>query len=401
MLNVLLVDDEPYIREGLKVLIDWEKFDYHVAGEAKNAFEAIEILKKQSFDLIFIDIRMPKMNGIELANYIRKQVSTSVYIVFLTGYLDIDYVNSAFKLNAVQYIQKPVQPEQLEEILKVVRAKKEQQRNEEKFNKKSRKDLREYYLLELLHGTKNQDNISYLQMLFRGERTFYYIHFQFYAKQEQSKEDTVHYVSSIKNRIKTDLKEKSFYVITNIGSQQEYAMGLITTGQFLQERKESIYEYVDEVLEELNEISNLKIVVRIGKQVDDISKINESYIDSMNAIPYMLKSKEIPLELRLRSYLEAHYMDNITLKSLSEKFYVNTAYLGQFFKKHNGVFLKDYLNSIRVKKAQELLKNTSLKIYQVAENVGFQSADSFITAFSKETGLTPQKYRLSKENNEQ
>ena len=162
----------------------------------------------------------------------------------------------------------------------------------------------------------------------------------------------------------------------------------------LAENRVSIYEMVDRMLRDLSEVTVLKVVARVGKAVNDISKLNESYKDCIESNPYSLHNKDIPLEIRLNTYLHAHYMENITLKSLSEQFYVNTAYLGQFFKKHNGVLLKEYLNSIRVQKAAQLLESSSLKIYQIADKVGFQSADSFITSFSKEMGVTPQKYRM-------
>ena len=399
MLKVLIVDDEPFIREGLKVLIQWEKEGYHIVGEAKNAFEAIELLQQESFDLIFIDIRMPKMNGIELSHYIREKLLSDVYIIFLTGYLDIDYVNSAFQVKAVQYLQKPIQPEVLVDILKMIRGKLEQKKADEKIRLKTAKDLKEYYLVELVHGVKNLDNIRYLNLLFRGEGDIYYVHLKFYYNEKYKKQsnDYNEEFLKVKKRFKAILQERAYQVISHVGGQQEYALGYIATGKILQNLKLSIYEIVDRILEGLPKITEMKVIAHIGKKVEDISKLRESYQDAINAIPYDLNGRNVPLEIRLNSYLQAHYMENITLKSLSETFYVNTAYLGQFFIKHNGVYLKDYLNSIRVKKAAELLVNTPLKIYQVAESVGFQSADSFICAFSKEIGLTPQKYRMMRE----
>lgn len=398
MLKVLIIDDEPFIREGLKVLIQWEKEGYEIAGEAKNAYEAIELLQHESFDLIFIDIKMPKMDGIELSRYIREKLLSDVYIIFLTGYLDIEYVNSAFKVKAIQYLQKPVQPEVLIDTLKLIRGKLEQKRAEEKKRLKNAKDLKEYYLVELVQGVKNLDNIRYLHMFFRREGEIYYVHFIFYCKDRDKKQgcNINDEFLEVKKLFKTKLKERAHHVISHVGGQQEYALGVIVTGKMLQNSHLSIYEIVDITLEELPKLTSLKVVAQIGKKVEDISKLAESYQDALNAIPYSPKSRNVPLELRLSSYIQAHYMENITLKSLSETFYVNTAYLGQLFKKNNGIYLKDYLNSIRVQKAAELLESTSLKIYQVAESVGFQSTDSLISAFSKELGITPQKYRMMK-----
>mgnify|MGYP000798365077 CR=1 FL=1 len=65
MLKVLLVDDEPFILQGIKVIIDWEKEGFEIVGTAGNGSEAVEFLKSNPVDLILADIKMPVMNGLE------------------------------------------------------------------------------------------------------------------------------------------------------------------------------------------------------------------------------------------------------------------------------------------------------------------------------------------------
>ena len=394
MLNVLIVDDEPYIREGLKVLIDWEKEGFSIKGEAKNAFEAIELVQQEHYDLMFIDIKMPKMNGIELSRFIREQLHKRIEFIFLTGFLDIEYINAAFQLRAIQYLQKPILPDQLINLLKSIRKGLEQKNSEESTKNRSHVDLLEYYLLEISNGIRSEENLRFLRKLFRGEKTIHYVKLSFFGNEIDEANLFNEQFNSLKMKCKNHIANHPYYVITQIGSLFENALGLIITGSMLAENRVSIYEMVDRMLRDLSEVTVLKVVARVGKAVNDISKLNESYKDCIESNPYSLHNKDIPLEIRLNTYLHAHYMENITLKSLSEQFYVNTAYLGQFFKKHNGVLLKEYLNSIRVQKAAQLLESSSLKIYQIADKVGFQSADSFITSFSKEMGVTPQKYRM-------
>ena len=66
MLKVLLIDDEPFILQGLKVLVDWEEEGFVVAGTAANGWEALDILQVQQADLIISDVKMPGMGGLEL-----------------------------------------------------------------------------------------------------------------------------------------------------------------------------------------------------------------------------------------------------------------------------------------------------------------------------------------------
>lgn len=88
-----------------------------------------------------------------------------------------------------------------------------------------------------------------------------------------------------------------------------------------------------------------------------------------------------------------NYAQNLTLKSLSQKYYVNSAYLGQMFKKKYGVSFRDYLNNIRLEQAAMLLISTSDKVYTVARAVGYQDLDYFIERFIAAKGCTPSNYR--------
>jgi len=88
-----------------------------------------------------------------------------------------------------------------------------------------------------------------------------------------------------------------------------------------------------------------------------------------------------------------HYMDKLSLKFLSEKYYINSAYLGQIFKKQYKVSFKDYLNSYRIEKAAELLKRSNDKVYNIAEKVGYNNTDYFINKFVQVKEKTPMQYR--------
>ena len=88
-----------------------------------------------------------------------------------------------------------------------------------------------------------------------------------------------------------------------------------------------------------------------------------------------------------------NYAMNLTLKDLSEKYYVNSAYLGQMFRKKYNLFFKDYLNNYRMEKASQLLLRTDKKIQQIAEEVGYNDLDYFVNRFIQVKGCTPAKFR--------
>jgi two-component system response regulator YesN len=92
--------------------------------------------------------------------------------------------------------------------------------------------------------------------------------------------------------------------------------------------------------------------------------------------------------------VKENYKTGITLKALSKKYFVNSAYLGQIFQKQFGMSFKDYLNNYRMEQASALLLRTDKKIYEVAEEVGFHDLDYFINRFILVYGCTPTKFRM-------
>ena len=91
--------------------------------------------------------------------------------------------------------------------------------------------------------------------------------------------------------------------------------------------------------------------------------------------------------------ISEHYAENLTLKEMSRKFFVNSAYLGQMFKKKHGISFKEYLNNYRIEQAAELLLRTDKRIYEIAEAVGYHDLDYFINRFISAKGCTPSRFR--------
>ncbi len=91
--------------------------------------------------------------------------------------------------------------------------------------------------------------------------------------------------------------------------------------------------------------------------------------------------------------IKENYSQNLTLRELSQKYFVNSSYLGQIFRKKYGVSFKDYLCEYRIDKAAHNLITTDKKIAMIAEEVGYKDLDYFITKFIEKKGMAPAKYR--------
>lgn len=117
MAKILIVDDEEKTRQGLADYVDWEKLGIDGVKTAGNSEEAIKLCARFVPDIILSDIRMPGMNGIELCTYIKEQIP-DCEIIFLSGYADKEYLKAAIELNAVSYVEKPVDIEEIEATIR-------------------------------------------------------------------------------------------------------------------------------------------------------------------------------------------------------------------------------------------------------------------------------------------
>ncbi len=115
-LRVMVVDDEAPARNRLIDLLhdSMEKIPVQLAGEASNGLEALELLQTGHTDVVLLDIRMPQMDGIELAQHLLK-LPVPPAIIFTTAY-DV-YAIQAFELHAVDYLLKPIRQTRLQEAL--------------------------------------------------------------------------------------------------------------------------------------------------------------------------------------------------------------------------------------------------------------------------------------------
>lgn len=112
-MHLLIADDDDYTRNGLMESIDWNKYGISEVTQARDGAEALQIAVRRQPDIVLTDIRMPKLNGIEFAEQLAEKCG-ECKLLFMSGYLDTDYLKSAIKLAAVDYIEKPIKLPELE-----------------------------------------------------------------------------------------------------------------------------------------------------------------------------------------------------------------------------------------------------------------------------------------------
>jgi len=130
MNRVFIIDDEPLIRRALKRLLERNETSLTIVGEAGNGVEALQKLEHMDVDILFLDIRMPQMDGFELLHRL-SATEKAVKTIILTAYRDFDYAAKAIEYGAFGYLVKPIDERKLLEMITKVSDKIEQERRDE------------------------------------------------------------------------------------------------------------------------------------------------------------------------------------------------------------------------------------------------------------------------------
>lgn len=521
MINILIVDDEPFIRQGLKILINWNFYGYNIIGEASNGNEAIKFVEKNKVDLIISDIKMPEMDGLGLAKSIYEKYNGKIKCIMLSGYYEFEYAKKAIKYGVKEYILKPIQREELIGILISLKEEYEKEREFDRIKAKNEKVIYEGYLNKILCNNYSEDDINYVNKYLIYKKYLRYINIEIYSD-ENSEEIRTCSKLEVYNKLRQWVGEKNYYNIVYdiIKEDKIEGIGLIFSSVLAEELGINEQQYIDEVKKLLNSSNEYTCRLLIGKKVETLNEIGISYnslymikilqnntnkkyifyydyIDNKKSIDYNLinknidkliksiedsdvvkiencidmfyrafnkdtnnlkiikiyidyllcnliniikeltsnKNKDKALEyinvelfnkiitsgnagdlkkfcVEVSTYIRdlrnssmhnilalidkevnENYMKPLTLKYLSEKYYLNTAYLGQIFKKNYNKSFKDHLNYYRIEKASLMLKRSNEKIYKIAEDVGYNNTDYFISKFVQIKGITPLQYR--------
>ena len=142
--SVLLVDDEEEVFQVIMKKLDWEGMGFRIAGYARNGVEALEMAEELSVDVVMTDIKMPYMDGLTLCRKLKEQYQKIKVIIF-SGFDEFEYAREAIKIEAEEYILKPINANELREVFERIKNNLDKELDE----KRNIDKLREYYLESL------------------------------------------------------------------------------------------------------------------------------------------------------------------------------------------------------------------------------------------------------------
>ncbi|MCB2355871.1 response regulator transcription factor [Clostridium estertheticum] len=397
MYKLLIADDEPRIRRGLRNALDWNEINIEVVGEAEDGEIALSQTEKLKPDIIFLDICMPFLNGLELIKKLNEKDHNCI-IIIITGYDEFEYMHEALKLKTFDYLLKPVPKEVL--IDTVNKAIQEIRKNEEKKVYLDWADRRLDENFDMLKQAflNNWLNGSYEYVEILNELKFFKYNFdadievvvikvierlnhEVYSKNWDREllnfalsNVTLELMRKVKPEITYTDEDSNIVIISNVMNAYDWL-------NIANEIENKIYYYL-----------HFTVIIEHKRSLSGISGVKNTYNEIIVSIDKIAAYK--PIVLLATRYIDTNYnVNDLSLGDVADKFNLSSSYLSKLLKKEVGLSFIDYLTKYRINKSICMMDDPKYKIYEIAEAVGYSNQHYFCKAFKKIMGFAPTEYR--------
>lgn len=360
-MNYIIVDDEAVIRRGMSKRIELLFPEWNNIGSFPCAEEALAWTGWETIDLLITDISMTGSNGIDLAQAAVEK-NPELQIVFISGYLDFSYAQSAIQLKAVDYIVKPISDKQIMDTINRVNRRLEEKRAYAPINAYKQYRFLENYL-------SAEENLSEKDM---GKLSSFvadlWILELYYLPKETMPEEFP--LFSYK-------KTAGFqYCLYEVGQGR-----LLVYPQFAKALIGSLRK----------KLAQNAILVYAQENALPFDRCPACYHQMKLQLEKELEQQDDARKFGLTvngaiRYIKEHYQSQISLSKIAEHLYVHPAYLSGQFKLEIGKTVTEYICNYRILKAKELLRDPRNKIYWIAEQVGFNNQRYFSQVFKRIVG---------------
>lgn len=455
MYRLLLVDDEAWVLKSIEKSVNWNQYGFEIVGTASDGKEALTCIETKHPDVVITDIKMPLMGGIQLIKEAKSRW-THMQFIIISGYAEFEHARKAMLLGTAGYCLKPVEDEDMGEILKVVKNRLDSQRLNATEVLQSIDETSDVLLATEIWGNAGLpwDRDTGMRVAcgtLSGTTSLSYSGriFLFYESE----------LELIKQSIPLN---ESVGISRNIMSPQYLSTAVIEAQiaqrQFFMTGKQSIYTYVSASRKPLrqrivelriaDEECNIKKVKQILDNIEvELKKgcfnIRHAYYCYLKISDVLDNQKNTDQDLELESnvelmeifenvsvmissftdqfekkfhyengdvgvisnsvirdilkHLEDNSYDAVTITSLAEQYHFNPNYLCRVFKREVGMPLTEYLIHTRLEKSCLMLRNTQILVNKIAEKCGYTDYFYFSRLFKRKYGITPSQYRIGME----
>lgn len=260
MITILIVDDEKLERNGIKILLKREKEELDIL-EAENGKAALGILMSRQVDILFSDIKMPYMNGLELTEKAR-DLQPDMEIVIFSGFNDFTYARDALRCGVVDYVLKPVDPAEFHKTYERIVDKRKNRLEKEEKQIRQENYLKKYFFMNYLY-TGNEECLLKLRSVSYDELDGCICMILAGSTDGLFETEEEHFASSLKGQIK-----RSFYYL-NLNSNESL---------FLFKEKYADYEQLaNEMYRFFRQHFDTDCYFAVSREITDIKEIPEMF----------------------------------------------------------------------------------------------------------------------------
>lgn len=391
--KILIADDEPKIRRGLHGQIDRLNLAAEVICEAEDGEMALEAAEKLRPDILLVDINMPFMNGLDFIAAIRR-TRADAKIIVITGYEEFDYARRALELNVHAYLLKPIEVDELRTVLTDAIEQLETERERNRHFEwaiaqigNRREFLREEFLRDAVAGRIEEDEIRDFRVYFDFPQPVRMMLMLVSVRSSSADE------KPWKNILRQYALQDA---LSEVADRMRYNC------PFCDDRGNValIYDAPEEMDESIARIAERALGTELGVQVHTaalpLATLTQVASVYDTAVEKLLSSVKLsPVVEAAKRYIASHFADmDMGLNDVAAALNVHPAYLSRLMKQELGMPFAKYLTNVRINKAVQLMRDPEIRIWQVAEMVGYSGGNYFSTAFKKVLGISPADYRL-------
>lgn len=395
MIRFLLADDEAQIRRGLRgLLTQILKDDAEVEFvEAEDGVDAYDKAVAQSPDILFLDIHMPRLKGLDLVEKLNA-LGRDWIVVIITGHDEFEYARTALSLQVFDFLLKPVPEAQFRSVVAKARKELDKRREERRFVDWSKDRMvqqrgvfRETLLQDWIEGrlswTEFERSAGYLELTLPARPSLLLVAFT-----DRGSQAAGPWLSAERNRFFTPVRQTALAFPGSLAFEDTRHNVVLIVDSEATGGWRALADLLGETLED-----NLAAPPPIeGLDRDRPEDLPEAWTRLVGLLAG--SRAEGGLVQGAQAFLETHYRDpDLSLEAVADHLRITPNYLSRLLKASTGRSFVNFLCHLRMDKAKVLLEDPRLRVAEVAERVGYRDQNYFCRHFKTVTGKTPKAWR--------
>lgn len=342
-MKIILVDDDRMALDGISRMLHWDRFGGQLMGCATSGDEAVTLLEEHHPDVVISDIRMPGMDGLDLARYLYEHCPNT-RMILISGHGEFEYAQRALQYQVTDYILKPItraKLNSLEERLAAISA-------------ELTADVPPWYACDEALRTQVSQALHKGDMAAMGELLI--------------SNDVFRSLSDRRDVLGIQLLNYLFLYQEELGKDRASLDAM---------RQKAMEEYW-----------------KLTTQQERLAYLATQYYDLMEYAETRKSEYANPIVSYCLQAIQDNYSDsNFNISNLADTLHLSLSYLSTVFKNATGQNISNYLSARRLERAQALLRDASIPIKDVCFSSGYDDPRYFAKFFKKHTCMTPSEFR--------